>query len=436
MKTFVRALCVVLVAALAVTAGAQAPPTDAELAKGMRLVDEGDFEAAIATLGSVASRLQTRGGNPAEQSRANLYLAIAYLGLSQEQAARAKFLEALKNDRMLNLSPYEFPPKVIQAFEQAKKEAAASAPVRRSVPPTVFFEAVKQGDFAATRALLADDPTLISQKDEKFGATGLHWAALRGHQAVAALLIGQGADVNVTNNNGETPLQVAHRSGRPEILALMKPSAGFPAAGNIFDAVKNGDVATVQKLLTEKPDLANQRDTAFGASLLHWAALRGHDSVVELLLAKGANPRAANDNGETPLQVAERAGRTTTARLLRGALGSAPPDIFEAVRTGDLGAVNTVLSRNPAAAKERDPRFGATPLHWAALKGQESVADLLLANGADPRATNNAGETPLQVAERGRQDAVARLLRSALLGGRPAGTPASPGARPAPRPSP
>src|SRR5687768_5520470 len=131
MKTFARVLCVLAVMALAAPAGAQAPPTDAELAKGMRLVDEGDFEAAITILGNVANRLQTRGGNPAEQSRANLYLAIAHLGLSQEQAARAKFLEALKTDRTLNLSPYEFPPKVIQAFEQAKKEAASSAPVRR-----------------------------------------------------------------------------------------------------------------------------------------------------------------------------------------------------------------------------------------------------------------------------------------------------------------
>ncbi len=452
MTTFARALAAAVLAAVclaagAAPAGAQAAPTDPDLAKGMRLVDEGEFDNALPALNAVVARLQSKGGNPSELSRAYLYLAIAHLGLSQEQAARAKFLDALKTDRSLSLSPYEFPPKVIQAFEQARREVAAQgAPARpvRSVPQGVFLESVKQGDFPAVRQMLGDDPSLATRKDERFGATPLHWAALRGNQAIVALLLAEGADPGATNAAGETPLQVAERANRPDVVSLLRPAGAFSATGGIFDAVKRGDVGTVKALLTESPDLVRQKDTAFGATPLHWAALRGQDAVVELLLARGADPRVTNNDGETPLQVAERAKREGAAGLLRKATGAPPAaiapagasaadrpaavavagDIFAAVRAGDLAAVSALLVRQPSLVNEKDPRFGATPLHWAALKGYDTITDLLLARGGDVRATNNAGETPLQVAERGRQENVARLLRAAM----------APAASPAPRP--
>jgi ankyrin repeat protein len=451
-----------MLAALAVPPLSAQSAGDGDLAKGVRLVDEGDFESAIASLNAAVSRLQARGGAPAELSRAYLYLAIAHLGLSQEQAARAKFLDAIQTDRSLKLSPHEFPPKVIQAFEQARKDAGVQAPappapvdtpkpvapsappVRSTIPPTVFFEAVKQGDFAAVRQLLTEDPGLARQKDEKFGATALHWAALRGHQAVAALLVAQGANLDAVNRDGETPFQVAQRANRPELAALVKPAgAGTGPMLTIFEAAKRGDVAAVEQILARNPELARQKDTAFGATPLHWAALRGHEAVVSALLARGADPKATNNDRETPLQVAQRANRTGVVQLL-SASGTAPAsrpaspsprtaaspaapaapgpatapsagsaEFFDAVRAGSVATVNALLTRNPALAREKDPQFGATALHWAALRGHENVADLLIAQGADLKATNSAGETPLQVAERAGHLKVVGLLRAA-----------------------
>jgi ankyrin repeat protein len=455
-------VCAAILAALAVSPLSAQSAGDGDLAKGVRLVDEGDFESAIASLNAAVSRLQARGGAPAELSRAYLYLAIAHLGLSQEQAARAKFLDAIQTDRSLKLSPHEFPPKVIQAFEQARKDAGvpappppapvappqpvapSAAPVRSAVPPTVFFEAVKQGDFATVRQLLAEDPGLARQKDEKFGATALHWAALRGHQAVAALLVAQGANLDAVNRDGETPFQVAQRANRPELAALVKPAgAGTGPTLTIFEAAKRGDVAAVEQILARNPELARQKDTAFGATPLHWAALRGHEAVVSALLARGADPKATNNDRETPLQVAQRANRTGVVQLL-SASGTAPAsrpaspaprtaaspaapapaapvsapsassaEFFDAVRAGSVATVNALLARNPALAREKDPQFGATALHWAALRGHENVADLLIAQGADLKATNSAGETPLQVAERAGHLKVVGLLRAA-----------------------
>jgi len=87
-----------------------------------------------------------------------------------------------------------------------------------------LVEAVKAGDLARVRALLGENPALLNVKDPQFGATLLHWAALRGHAAVAEYLVAQGADVNAKNGAGETPLQVAQRAGRSEVVRVLTKS--------------------------------------------------------------------------------------------------------------------------------------------------------------------------------------------------------------------
>jgi hypothetical protein len=102
--------------------------TDPEIVKGIKAVDDGDFDMAILTLDNAARRLA---GDPARRndlSQAYLYLGIAYVGKGHEAAAKAKFREALSRIKDLTLSPDKFPPKVINVFEAAKEEQS-KAPV-------------------------------------------------------------------------------------------------------------------------------------------------------------------------------------------------------------------------------------------------------------------------------------------------------------------
>eukprot|EP01134_Creolimax_fragrantissima_P004704 CFRG4704T1 len=46
-------------------------------------------------------------------------------------------------------------------------------------------------------------------------------------------------------------------------------------------------------------------------------------------------------------------------------------------------------------------RFGMTPLHYAAMKGHLSIVRMLLLAGANPEATNNRGESVLELARKG-----------------------------------
>src|SRR5438128_2073278 len=118
-----------LIAALVVSAAAgraQSVAADPELTAGLRLVDVGDFEGAVRPVSAVVKRLQGKDGQTRELSRAELYLGIAHLGLGASQNASSAFAAALKADPGLTLSADEFPPRVIQAFEQARREAGSA----------------------------------------------------------------------------------------------------------------------------------------------------------------------------------------------------------------------------------------------------------------------------------------------------------------------
>ena len=152
-----RPLVLVLVTALSFGASGTglapalaAAVRDPGLAAGIRQVDEGDFEGAVVTLGPVADRLSPRGGHDAAQ--ACLYLGIAQLALDQGDAARARFREALGHDPSLRLGADRFSPKVISAFEEARREREAAA---RAAKPVDQAKAEPKEGHAARTVLIA-----------------------------------------------------------------------------------------------------------------------------------------------------------------------------------------------------------------------------------------------------------------------------------------
>jgi len=118
------------------TSPASSQADEEQLKAGIRQTQEGDFAAAITTLDPVARRLAKDPARAQEAARAYVYIAMAYMGLSQEQMARAKFLEAWRADRTMELSSNEFPPPVLRAFEEVAKEAAGGAPATAAAPRT------------------------------------------------------------------------------------------------------------------------------------------------------------------------------------------------------------------------------------------------------------------------------------------------------------
>ena len=106
--------------------------------------------------------------------------------------------------------------------------------------------------------------------------------------------------------------------------------------------------------------------------LLFKSMEEGRPDLAVLLIQKGVDINARNDNDETPLHVAARKGQLEVVKAL-------------------------IQKQANMDAKERG---GNTPFHWAVLYGNLSVAVFLYKRGAKLEETNARGETIIHTAVR------------------------------------
>jgi hypothetical protein len=102
-------------------------PADPEIEAGIRQVQEGDFETAVITLEAGVRRLARDTPHSPLIVTAAVHLGIAYIALDQREVAKARFKDALAVDPGLRLTAERYSPKVIAAFEEARRERAAQA---------------------------------------------------------------------------------------------------------------------------------------------------------------------------------------------------------------------------------------------------------------------------------------------------------------------
>src|SRR6266567_4175447 len=158
-----------------------------------------------------------------------------------------------------------------------------------------------------------------------------------------------------------------------KIVSLVAIWAGlvFPAVSSedgaeLFQAVRNGDMASLKGHLTKAAMEVRERR---GATLLMYAAAFGNFETLKFLIDAGADVNARNDFNATALLWAARDPEKAKLLIARGA---------------------NVNARS---------KQGRTPLMMACLShGGASIVALLLAKGADVNVRDNRGETALGLA--------------------------------------
>ena len=182
-------------------------------------------------------------------------------------------------------------------------------------------------------------------------------------------------------------------------LALVV-SASAEAAGPapLVDAAKAGDAAAVRAAIAKKADV--HATAADGSTALHWAVHRDALDVVDLLLGAGANPKAANRYGVTPLSLAATNGNARIVeRLLRGgadpntALPGGETVLMTAARTGDVAVLKALIEAS-ANVNARESSRGQTALMWAAAENNVAAIKVLVEAGADVQARTSEGAAP------------------------------------------
>ncbi|KAL7298463.1 hypothetical protein TKK_0008251 [Trichogramma kaykai] len=190
----------------------------------------------------------------------------------------------------------------------------------------------------------------------------LHIALFRRDKSVVESLLRQGANPNLRDRYGQTPLHV--------ISWCLDDDEEF--AKKFFEIVdETVDVETGQRSVVRVNVAENNGGTA-----LHCAAFCGHSRVAKLLLSKGADPNVANDAGFTPLNWICRHHDYAAAKRF-----------FEIADETGTRPLRVDMADN----------WGWTPLHYAMLRKDLDKAKLLLSRGADANSLNRLRETPLHV---------------------------------------
>jgi uncharacterized protein len=153
----------------------------------------------------------------------------------------------------------------------------------------------------------------------------IYEAALRGRVDSLRELIDAGADVNVQNENGYTPLMAAAHDGRLECIKLLiergadvnrQDESGFTALTN---AVQHSNEQTVQLLISNGADVNLRTKASF--TPLMFLAYNNYppaniSEVANALLSAGADRDAEDGSGETALKHARKKGAQELIALL------------------------------------------------------------------------------------------------------------------------
>jgi uncharacterized protein len=157
-----------------------------------------------------------------------------------------------------------------------------------AVGPLDVFEAAALGDADVLRALFQQDPMRAREAGED-GFTPLHLAAFFGTPECVVVLLAAGADPAIAARNAMlvTPLHSAVSRRKAEnVRALL--GAGVPV-----DARQQG-----------------------GLTALHAAAHNGDQSIVDMLLAHGADRTIVDANGKSAAQHARDGSHIAIVALL------------------------------------------------------------------------------------------------------------------------
>ena len=98
----------------------------------------------------------------------------------------------------------------------------AAAPINAPVA-----QAAMRGDAEAVRALLMEGADVNAAQGD--GMTALHWAAERGNNGIAEMLVYAGANLDATTRIGAyTPLHLASKAGSAEVVQLLLTYGSSP----------------------------------------------------------------------------------------------------------------------------------------------------------------------------------------------------------------
>jgi uncharacterized protein len=233
-------------------------------------------------------------------------------------------------------------------------DRGASVDARDRLGARPLSHAARSGHLQMVDLLLARGAPIDARN--LAGATALYFAAEGSHISIAQRLIERGADVKLTGRSGISPIAAASYAGNDVIVEALlahgadervtdetgKPPIIYAAAGARFDIVK--------RLLARNIDINARYSNDL--TLLMWASGPDENApeaqavkIISYLLDAGAHVDDRDDRGRTALMIAAEGGHEEIVNLLvaRGADASLKDKAGK--RAADLTRLSSLRER-------------------------------------------------------------------------------------------
>jgi uncharacterized protein len=257
---------------------------------------------------------------------------------------------------------------------ETRKRVQAAGNRRRAVTAmggfTSLHFAAREGQMDAVKALVAAGANVneLSPADKMSAITE---AISNGHLDIGKFLLDHGADPNLTNADGVSPLlatidsQWVNKQWYPQPSVDQEKTSYLDLMKDLLDKGANPNEQGQAYLWYRKGhDVGDES----GATPF-WRAAEANDiAAMKLLMAHGANPNLASKNGTTPLMVAAGMGygfQTTVT-----------------VADARMATIKYLVEECGADVNARD-NIGYTALHGAAFRGDNDMVLYLVSKGGD-----------------------------------------------------
>ncbi|KAG5800550.1 hypothetical protein H9Q69_000437 [Fusarium xylarioides] len=226
----------------------------------------------------------------------------------------------------------------------------------------------------------------------KDGNTALHLAAQNGDSALfIELLETSFADIDIDNQEGNTPLAEAAISGSLPIL---------------------------QRFCND-PRLSGAMSDGTERTIFHLAAKSGHVHIVKWLMTFSEHKRdRVTDLEQTAVFIAAKNGHQCVVKFLLESRYSVASGalLHLVIQRGWVDVAKQIISTaETAVVNWRDLKTGKTALHLAIGTGRADLVQLLLELVADPNQKDEAGFVPFATAMNGYVECIEELLKHGAL---------------------
>jgi ankyrin repeat protein len=252
---------------------------------------------------------------------------------------------------------------------------------------TPLMFAAQQGNVDSARILLEAGAD-VNARTPDYGSA-LVVAAASANEALALFLLEHGADPNVADNYGITPLHYVVQQGLTELRFFLTDESYRPLPRNQTELAKallahgaNPD-AQIKKSLVVYPAQTPGSAKMVGATPFFLAAIADDVDLMRILAAGHANPNLSASGNYWPLMAA--------------AGGDRRPDRSQEEQRNALEAVK-LLVMELGSDVQAVSAVGQTAMHAAAFTGADAIVEFLAEKGAKVDAKDRTGQTPWSMA--------------------------------------